>query len=135
MWTRHCVCKKKINPEEREYILAISISMFGIFCFDMVLSNVFVMVLSHYEKSLVEWPLSPKYSWDLRQKDNMNKYLVFSFVYLQLFFTQVPFLNLQLSSGYFQLSVSHHVNFNRSQPILFPPHTGFFLKLLWSCLC
>lgn len=58
----------------------------------------------------------------------------YSFLYLQ-FFTWAPFLHLQLSSEYFQLSVSHHFNFNRSEPIQFPHQTSFFTKFLCSPLC
>lgn len=58
----------------------------------------------------------------------------YSFLYPQ-FFTWAPFLHLQLFSEYFQLSVSHHFNFNRSEPIQFPHQTSFFTKFLCSPLC
>lgn len=97
----------------------------------------FSKLLSHYEESLVGWPLPLTY--DVRQKDSMNKFWIFVWSISSAFFTQAPFLNLQVSSACFKLSVftSHPVNFNRYKPIIFFSKIKIFLSLkLWcSCKC
>lgn len=51
---------RKINSEERDYILAICVEhVLYLTCSDMV--------LSHYEESIIEWALSPEVWFDVER--------------------------------------------------------------------